>query len=86
MAECYRDAKIPAHSYPVADKGIIAEMGEDVSWIHRFPIIAKDIIRKTLAVIVLVILSVLVLKKVNHAETLIGLPACALIGLLVALF
>jgi len=32
VAECYREAKIPAHSYPVADRNIIAEMGVDVSW------------------------------------------------------
>lgn len=31
VAECYKEAKIPAHSYPVADKGIIAKIGESVS-------------------------------------------------------
>ena len=31
MAECYGDVKIPAHSYPVADKGIISEMFPAVS-------------------------------------------------------
>jgi len=27
VAECYREAKIPAHSYPVADRNIIAKKG-----------------------------------------------------------
>ena len=34
MAECYRDVKIPAHSYPVADKVIIVEMVELVRYIR----------------------------------------------------
>ncbi len=129
--------------YPPEIRKRCVELGLIENTEKRFS--AKDIIRKTLAVIVLVILSVLVLKKVNHAETftegfldsfiiwlsitwfdalvidclwfchskrmripgtedmkeykdylfhikqscigtLIGLPACALIGLLVALF
>ena len=34
MAECYRESKIPAHSYPVADKVIIVEMVELVRYIR----------------------------------------------------
>jgi len=36
VAECYRDTKIPAHSYPVADKGIIAKMVELVKLQKKF--------------------------------------------------
>lgn len=140
------DAKNPLgviSDYPPAIRKRCVELGLIENTKKRFT--AKDIIRKCLGVIVLVILSVLVLKKINHAETffegfissyiiwlsiawfdaliidclwfchskrmcipgtedmkeykdylfhikqscigtLIGLPSCALIGLLVALF
>ena len=140
------DAKNPLgviSDYPPAIRKQCVELGLIENTKKRFT--AKDIIRKCLGVIVLVILSVLVLKKINHAETffegfissyiiwlsiawfdaliidclwfchskrmripgtedmkeykdylfhikqscigtLIGLPACALIGLFVALF
>lgn len=53
--------------YPPEIRKRCVELGLIENKEKRFS--AKDIIRKTLAVIVLVILSVLVLKKVNHAET-----------------
>ena len=64
------DAKNPLgviSDYPPAIRKRCVELGLIENTEKRFS--AKDIIRKCLGVIVLVILSVLVVKKINHAET-----------------